>query len=78
VGDVKNNNNNNNNHSDNNNNNNKKTLALQIKSAGGTNLDSNTISGEVFKGKHNIEHNQGQDFNVKSISNDCQLTMFSK
>jgi hypothetical protein len=80
VGDVKNNNNNNNNHSDNSdhNNNNKKTLALQIKSAGGTNLDSNTIEGQLFKGKNNIEHNQGQDFSVKSISNDCQLTMFSK
>jgi hypothetical protein len=83
VGDVKgNNNNNNNNHSDNsdhnNNNNNKKTLALQIKSAGGTNLDSNTISGQLFKGKNNIEHNQGQDFIVKGVSNDCQLTMFSK
>jgi hypothetical protein len=84
VGDVKgnNNNNNNNNHSDNsdhnNNNNNKKTLALQIKSAGGTNLDSNTISGQLFKGKNNIEHNQGQDFIVRGVSNDCQLTMFSK
>jgi hypothetical protein len=92
VGDVHNNNNNNNNNkNDNNNNNNKndnnnnnghsdskKTIALQIQAAGGTDLNQNTISGQIFKGKDNIKHNDGQDFTVRGVSNDCQVPMFSK
>src|ERR1041385_2387670 len=88
VGDVKDNNNNNNNDNnnnrkDNNNNNNdhsdgKKTIALQIQSPGGTNLNQDQIKGQIFKGKNNIEHNDGQDFIVRGVSNDCQVPMFTK
>jgi hypothetical protein len=56
----------------------KNTLALQIKSAGGTGLDQNTISGQIFKGSNNIKHNHGQDFRVRGVSNDCQVTTFSR
>jgi hypothetical protein len=89
VGDVHNNGNNNNNNKNNNNNNNnknnnnngsddKKTIALQIQAAGGTDLNQNTISGQIFKGKDNIKHNDGQDFTVRGVNNDCQVPMFTK
>jgi hypothetical protein len=85
VGDVKDNNNNNNNNKDNNNNNNKndhsdgkKTIAVQIQSPGGTDLNQKDITGQIFKGKNNIEHNDGQDFQIRGVTNDCQVPMFTK
>ena len=79
VGDVHNNGNNNNNNKNNNNgSDDKKTIALQIQAAGGTDLNQNTISGQIFKGKDNIKHNDGQDFTVRGVSNDCQVPMFTK
>jgi hypothetical protein len=86
VGDyrVNNNNNNNNNNNDNDNNDNKnnnsdgkKTIALQIQAAGGTDFNQDSIKGEIFKGKKNIEQNDGQNFEIRGVSNDCQVPMFS-
>jgi hypothetical protein len=51
---------------------------LQIQAAGGTDLNQNTISGQIFKGKDNIKHNDGQDFTIRGVSNDCQVPMFTK
>lgn len=87
VGDFKVNNNNDNNKNNNNNNNNnnkdksgdKKTIAVQIQaSPAGSQLSQNSISGQIFKGKNNIEHNDGQDFTIRGVSNDCQVPMFTK
>ncbi|MFL6409796.1 MAG: hypothetical protein ACJ71K_00950 [Nitrososphaeraceae archaeon] len=81
VGDFNNKDNNNNNNKDNNNNNNsdgKRTIALQIQAAGGTDLNQNSISGQIFKGKDNIKHNDGQDFTIRGVSNNCQVPMFTK
>ena len=58
--------------------NDKKTIALQVKAAGGTALDQNSISGQIFQGNKNIKNNNGNNFNIKSISNDCQVPTFIK
>jgi hypothetical protein len=65
-------------HSNNGDQNGKKTIALQVKAAGGTSLDQNSISGQIFQGTKNIKNNNGNNFNIKSISNDCQVPTFSK
>jgi hypothetical protein len=82
VGDVSSNNGNNGDHSTKNSNNGdhngKKTIALQVKAAGGTALDQNSISGQIFQGSKNIKDNNGKNFNIKSISNDCQVPTFIK
>ena len=58
--------------------NDKKTIALQVKAAGGTALDQNSISGQIFQGTKNIKNNNGNNFNIKSISNNCQVPTFIK
>jgi hypothetical protein len=58
--------------------NNKNTIALQIKAAGGTSLNQNSISGEIFQGSKNIQQNKGNNFNIKSVSNDCQVVQYSR
>jgi hypothetical protein len=82
VGDVSSKNSNNGDHSSKNSNNgdhnDKKTIALQVKAAGGTALDQNSISGQIFQGTKNIKDNNGHNFNIKSISNDCQVPTFIK
>jgi hypothetical protein len=82
VGDVSSKNSNSGDHSSKNSNsgdhNDKKTIALQVKAAGGTALDQNSISGQIFQGNKNIKNNNGNNFNIKSISNDCQVPTFIK
>jgi|ERR1041384_2460261 hypothetical protein len=82
VGDVSIKNSNNGDHSSKNSNNgdhnDKKTIAVQVKAAGGTALDQNSISGQIFQGTKNIKNNNGNNFHIKSISNDCQVPMFIK
>ena len=57
---------------------NKNLLALQVLSDN-TRLftDSNAISGQIFKGKNNIDRNNGNDFDIKTIFNDCQVVTYS-
>ena len=40
--------------------------------------DDDAISGEIFLGKNNIDKNKGNDFDIKSIFNDCQVVTYSK
>jgi hypothetical protein len=37
-----------------------------------------SVDGTVFAGKKNIERNNGKDFDIKDVFNDCQVGMFSK
>jgi hypothetical protein len=63
-------------------------LALQIISANngiqiisannGIFLTKNSVTGMIFQGASNIEHNKGHDFDVKTMFNDCQTLAFSK
>ena len=74
--------------SDNNNNNGKnddddddddnKDYAFQIESDGGPSADPESVDGTVFAGEKNIERNNGRDFDIKDVFNDCQVGMFSK
>ena len=72
--------------SDNNNNNGKnddddddnKDYAFQIESDGGPSADPESVDGTVFAGETNIERNNGRDFDIKDVFNDCQVGMFSK
>lgn len=58
---------------------NKGLLALQIISANnGIFLTKNSVTGMIFQGASNIEHNKGHDFDVKTMFNDCQTLAFSK
>jgi hypothetical protein len=84
VGSLDRDNDNGNNHDDNNkdknkdNNNDKdKLYAIQIISNGGSSLDSESIEGKVFAGEKNIERNNGEDFDIKDVFNDCQVVTFS-
>ena len=84
VGSLDRDNDNGNNHDDSNkdknkdNNNDKdKLYAIQIISNGGSNLDSESIEGKVFAGEKNIERNNGEDFDIKDVFNDCQVVTFS-
>lgn len=84
VGSLDRDNDNGNNHDDNNkdknkdNNNDKdKLYAIQIISNGGSSLDSESIEGKVFAGENNIERNNGEDFDIKDVFNDCQVVTFS-
>ena len=65
-------------HGNNDDHNDKNTIALQIKAAGGTSLNQNSISGQIFQGAKNIQNNKGNNFNIKSVSNDCQVVQYSK
>lgn len=57
---------------------NKNLLALQVLSDN-TRLftDNNAISGQIFKGKNNIDRNNGNNFDIKTIFNDCQVVTYS-
>ena len=57
----------------------KRLLSLQVNSDN-TRIftDDDAISGEIFLGKNNIDKNKGNDFDIKSIFNDCQVITFSK
>jgi hypothetical protein len=53
-----------------------KDYALQIKSDGGPSADPESVDGRVFAGEKNIERNNGKDFDIKNVFNDCQVSMF--
>lgn len=57
----------------------RRLLSLQINSDN-TRIftDENAIFGEIFLGKKNIDQNKGNDFDIKSIFNDCQIVTYSK
>jgi hypothetical protein len=69
--------NNNKNDKNDNNNDKDKLYAIQIQSNGGSSLDTDSIEGKVFAGEKNIERNNGEDFDVKDVFNDCQVVTFS-
>jgi hypothetical protein len=54
-----------------------KLYAIQIQSNGGSTLDTDSIEGKVFAGEKNIERNNGEDFDIKDVFNDCQVVTFS-
>jgi hypothetical protein len=57
----------------------RRLLSLQVNSDN-TRIftDDDAISGEIFLGKNNIDKNKGNDFDIKSIFNDCQVVTFSQ
>ena len=65
------------NNNDSNNNDKDKLYAIQIISNGGSSLDTESIEGKVFAGEKNIERNNGEDFDIKDVFNDCQVVTFS-
>jgi hypothetical protein len=74
------NNNNNNNgkdNSDDDDDDDKKEYAFQIESDGGPSADPESVDGTVFAGEKNIERNNGKDFDIKDVFNDCQVSMFN-
>ncbi|CAN5188022.1 hypothetical protein BH18THE2_BH18THE2_09900 [soil metagenome] len=79
-GDNNGNNNNNNNgkdNSDDDDDDDKKDYAFQIESDGGPSADPESVDGTVFAGEKNIERNNGKDFDIKDVFNDCQVSMFN-
>jgi hypothetical protein len=70
-------NNNNKNRNGNNDNDKDKLYAIQIQSNGGSALDTDSIEGKVFAGEKNIERNNGEDFDIKDVFNDCQVVTYS-
>ena len=60
-------------------------MALQIeKDKAGDNAgifpvgnNDNKVSGKIFVGKNNIKTNQGDDFDVKNLFNNCRMLQFS-
>jgi hypothetical protein len=54
-----------------------KDLAFQIESDGGRSADPESVDGRVFAGEKNIERNNGEDFDIKDVFNDCQVSMFN-
>ena len=75
--DNNNNNGNNNNKNDDDHDDNK-DYTFQIESDGGPSADPESVHGTVFAGENNIERNNGKDFDIKDVFNDCQVGMFSK
>ena len=57
--------------------NDKKEYAFQIESDGGPSADPESVDGTVFAGEKNIERNNGRDFDIKDVFNDCQVSMFN-
>jgi hypothetical protein len=55
----------------------KKDYAFQIESEGGASADPDSVDGSVFAGERNIERNNGKDFDIKDVFNDCQVSMFN-
>jgi hypothetical protein len=70
------NNNGNNNNKNDDDDDDKKEYAFQIESDGGPNADPESVDGTVFAGEKNIERNNGKDFDIKDVFNDCQVSMF--
>jgi hypothetical protein len=56
----------------------KQRIAIQINSAGGIDLSQQSIKGKIFVGQHNIDTNQGNNFNIKNVFNNCQGLTFSR
>ena len=56
---------------------NKKDYAFQIESDGGPSADPESVAGTVYAGEKNIERNNGKDFDIKDVFNDCQVGMFN-
>jgi hypothetical protein len=57
----------------------RRLLSLQVNSDNSRIFtDDDAISGEIFLGKKNIDKNKANDFDIKSIFNDCQIVTFSK
>jgi hypothetical protein len=54
-----------------------KDYAFQIESDGGPSADPESVDGTVFAGERNIERNNGKDFDIKDVFNDCQVSMFN-
>ena len=81
-------NNNNGNNNDNDDDDNKQSsgksnrrLALQINSDNGqiiTGQQQDAIFGQIFQGQKNIDQNKANDFDIRSIFNDCQVSTYSK
>jgi hypothetical protein len=69
--------NNNNGGDDDDNDDNKKDYAFQIESDGGPSADPESVDGTVYAGEKNIERNNGKDFDIKDVFNDCQVGMFN-
>jgi hypothetical protein len=56
----------------------RRLLALQINSDNSRIFtDEDAIFGQIFQGKNNIDLNKGNDFDIKSIFNDCQVVTYS-
>jgi hypothetical protein len=55
----------------------KKDYAFQIESDGGPSADPESVDGTVYAGEKNIERNNGKDFDIKDVFNDCQISMFN-
>jgi hypothetical protein len=56
----------------------RRLLSLQINSDNSRIFtDDDAIFGQIFQGKKNIDENKGNDFDIKSIFNDCQVVTFS-
>jgi hypothetical protein len=68
---------NNNDKNDNRDDDDKKDYAFQIESDGGPSADPESVDGTVFAGEKNIERNNGKDFDIKDVFNDCQVSMFN-
>jgi hypothetical protein len=70
-------NNNNGRDNDDDNDDDKKDYAFQIESDGGPSADPESVDGTVFAGEKNIARNNGEDFDIKDVFNDCQVSMFN-
>jgi hypothetical protein len=55
----------------------KKDYAFQIESDGGPSADPESVDGTVFAGEKNIERNNGKDFDIKDVFNNCQVSIFN-
>ena len=55
----------------------KKEYAFQIESDGGASADPESVDGTVYAGEKNIGRNNGKDFDIKDVFNDCQVSMFN-
>lgn len=56
----------------------KQRIAIQINSAGGIDLTQQSVKGKIFVGQDNIDKNQGDNFNIKNVFNNCQGLTFSR
>jgi hypothetical protein len=56
-------------------------LAVQINSDNGqiiTGQQQDAIFGQIFQGQRNIDQNKANDFDIRSIFNDCQVSIYSR